>query len=64
MKKRYICPTIETEYIEDEDLMISTSHTKTLSYVDDPSNEGSDTPGLWGDGDAPIVIGGDDEGDY
>lgn len=38
MKKEYIRPLISVEVIEDENLMISTSHTQTTSYLeDDPS---------------------------
>lgn len=64
MKKHYISPLITFEYIEDEDLMIAISHTETASHVIDPTDDSQDTPGIIGDGDAPIVIGGDDTGDF
>jgi len=38
MKKQYISPVISVEFIEDDNLMISASHTQTTSYLeDDPS---------------------------
>lgn len=65
MKKLYIKPRINFEPIEDN-LMdtINGSRTRTMSFVDDPSSEYNDNPGFVGNDDAPIVIGGDDEGDY
>ena len=42
MKKSYIQPEISFENIEDEDLMISMSHTDTKDYTNDPAGETSD----------------------
>ena len=59
MKKTYICPTIETEDIEDEDLMLNESATSTTVYAYDPEIGTTDDPGFTGEGELPW----DDEGD-
>ncbi len=64
MKKLYISPLISFEPLEEEELMIAMSHTETASHVIDPKDDSQDTPGIIGGGDAPIVIGGDDTGDF
>lgn len=64
MKKHYISPLITFEYIEDEDLMIAMSHTQIASHIIDPTDTSTDTPAIIGDEEAPIVIGGDDTGDF
>lgn len=59
MKKYYISPLISFEPLE-EDLLISMSKTKTDSNTIDPTETTSDTPGIIGDSEAPIVDDGDD----
>ncbi|GEM_PF-6918409 len=56
MKKLYISPQIVFEPLEDEELMIAMSHTQTESRIIDPDATYTDTPGLIGESDAPIVI--------
>ena len=62
MKKHYISPLIVLEPLEDEDILISMSKTVTVSYTIDPINTASDTPGIIGESDAPIVIDPSDPG--
>ncbi|MBR4650448.1 MAG: hypothetical protein IKO82_01710 [Prevotella sp.] len=46
MKKKYICPTIEFELMENEEVMINLSATHLTQYTQDPSKQ-EDGPSIF-----------------
>ncbi len=60
MKKLYISPLIIFEPLEEEDLMITMSHTETTSFTIDEKDEKTDVPAIIGESDAPIIDDGSD----